>query len=117
MEINLKNVEEIIFFDKKMHEILPEFRHFLDQWRLGKTIPALGGLGAKSVIDLLNSLEDDHIKKLEKHFNTSIIVNKLETNIIKNHFIKTNDTMCGFIGFKDFCITRNKENVFLTFWR
>lgn len=117
MEINLKNVEEIIFFDKKMHEILPEFRHFLDQWRLGKTIPALGGLGSKSVLDLLNSIGEDQVKKLEEHFGTTVVVNKLNSNIVKNHFIGINDSLCGFVEFKDFCISRNKEEVFLTFWR
>lgn len=117
MEINLKNVEEIIFFDKKMHEILPEFRHFLDQWRLGKTIPALGGLGSKSVLELLNSLDETHIKRLEEHFGTSIIVMKIGPNIVKNHLIRKNDTLCGFTEYKDFCISRNKEDVFLTFWR
>lgn len=117
MEINLKNVEEIIFFDTKMHEILPEFRHFLDQWRLGKTIPALGGLGSKSVLDLLNSLEVDHIKRLEDYFGTSIVVSKLDTNVVKNHSIKVGDDLCGFTAFKDFCISRNKESISLTFWR
>jgi len=29
MEINLQNIEELIFFDKKAHALFPEFRHFL----------------------------------------------------------------------------------------
>jgi hypothetical protein len=117
MEINLKNVEEIIFFDKKMPEILPEFRHFLDQWRLGKTIPALGGLGTKSVLDLLNSLQTEHIKRLEDYFGTSVFVDKLEPSIVKNHSIKVDDTLCGFTQFKSFCVSRNSKDLLLTFWR
>jgi len=117
MEINLKNVEEIIFFDKKMPEILPEFRHLLDQWRLGKMIPALGGLGSKSVLDLLNSLQKEQIKRLEDYFGTSIIINKISSSIVRNHTIKANDTLCGFTEFKEFSISRNSKEVSLTFWR
>jgi len=117
MEINFQNVEHIIFFDKKAPEILPEFRHLFDQWRLGKLVSALSSLGAKSVLDLLNSLNSDHIKRLENHFGVSIIVNKLESNVTKHHAIGMEDSLCGFTEFKDFCITRNKDTTSLTFWR
>ena len=117
MEINLRNIEEIIFFDNKMTEILPEFRHFLDQWRLGKTIPALGGLGSKSVLDLLNSLEVEHIKRLEEYFGSSIVLRKLDNSAVKNHDINFGDSLCGFTAFKDFCVYRDKEKISLTFWR
>jgi hypothetical protein len=117
MEINLKNVEEIIFFDQKMSSILPEFRHFLDQWRLGKTIPALAALGSQSVLDLLNSIGPEQIKKLEEYFETEVIVNKFDKNIVKNHSMKIDDSLCGYMGFKDFCIYRKDDQVSLTFWR
>lgn len=117
MEINLKNVEQIIFLNKEMREILPEFKHFFDQWNLGKMIPALGGLGSKSVLDLLNSFEDSQIKKLEDYFKTSVVINKVDYNIVKNHNIKLEDKICGFVEYKDFCVYRDKENISLTFWR
>lgn len=117
MEINLKNVEEIIFFDKKIQELFPEFRHFFDQWRLGKTIPALGGLGSTSVIDLLNSLNSNHVETLEKYFGVRIVLNKLDPNFVKNHSFSIDGDLCGFMGFQDLCAYRNKDKVFLTLWR
>lgn len=117
MEINLKNVEQIIFFDKKMREILPEFKHFFDQWNLGKMIPALSEMGSKSVLDLLNSLDTNHIQKLENYFGDSVIVNKINYNIVKSHEMLLGDSLCGFVEYKDFCVHRNKENLSLTFWR
>jgi len=117
MEINLKNIEEIIFFDKKVKELLPEFRHFFDQWHLGKTISVLGGLGSKSVLDLLNSLDKSHIEVLEKHFGEKIIVNKLNTSIVQNHSLDLDENLCGFVEYRDFCAYRNKDEIFLSFWR
>lgn len=117
MRINLKNVEEIIFFDKNVHKILPEFRHFFDQWNLGNITSALSNLASKSVFDLLNSLKEEQIKKLEVYFGTSVVVEKLEHGIVKHISINTNDSLCGFTEFKDFCLARNKDKVFLTFWR
>ena len=55
MEINLKNIEEIIFFDKKIQLLLPEFRHFFDQWQLGQHIPGMKALAKRSVLDVLNA--------------------------------------------------------------
>jgi hypothetical protein len=97
--------------------ILPEFRHFLDQWRLGKTISALSGLGSRSVLDLLNSIGPEQIKKLEEYFKTEISIMKLDNSIVKNHSMKIDENLCGYVGFKDLCVFRKKDDVSLTFWR
>jgi hypothetical protein len=119
MEINFQNIEEIIFFDKKVKEMLPEFRHLFDQWQLGKTIPALGGLGSRSVLDLLNSLESEHLEKLEKYFRQKVTINKIDNSIVKNYSFSPQDSddLCGFIEYKEFCAYRSKDSIHLSFWR
>ena len=84
--INIQNVEEVVFLDKKLQEKLPEFRHLFDQWRLSKMSPALRHLGKRSLIDFLNKIKKDHINILEKHLQTTINVDKLYTNIVRNDF-------------------------------
>jgi hypothetical protein len=68
MEINLKNIEEIIFFDKQVQHLLPEFRHLFDQWVLAYRNSGLKPLAKSSVFELMNNLDDSHIKKLENYF-------------------------------------------------
>jgi len=41
MEINLQNIEEIIFLDKKVQEHLPEYRYLFDQWNLAHRVSGL----------------------------------------------------------------------------
>ena len=120
MEINLKNIEEIIFFDKKLQLLLPEFRHFFDQWQLGQQIPGMKTLARRSVLDVLNALDKNHIKKLEEYFNESILIDKIDYKIIA-HFDTNieNETqnLCNFVGYKEFCLHRNKDKISISFWR
>lgn len=120
MEINLKNIEEIIFFDKKIQLLLPEFRHFFDQWQLGQHIPGMKALAKRSVLDVLNALDENHIKKLEEYFNESVLVDKIDYKIVA-HFDSTiqNEAkdFCNFVAYKEFCIFRNKDKISLSFWR
>lgn len=117
MEINLKNIEEIFFYDKKLQELFPEFRHFFDQWMVGKRVPALTSMAKKSILDLLESIDLKHVEKLEKYFNTKIAIVKLNTKLVKNHQINLDENICGFTEYKDFCVYRKKDQVFLSFWR
>jgi hypothetical protein len=118
MEINLKNIEQQIFFDEKICEKLPEFRHLFDQWRMSKQYPGFGNLGNRSVLDLLNSLEPKHIAILEEYFKTSILLNKIDPHIVRHHENGLNtEGLCEFSGYKEFCIYRSKDKMKLSFWR
>lgn len=117
MEINLKNIEELIFFDKKTHSLFPEFKHFFDQWLIGKKVPGLAAMGSKSVIDFLDSIEEEHIKKLEEYFGQKVIVVKINTNLVKNVSLDLEENLCGYVEYKEFCAYRTKNELFLSFWR
>lgn len=119
MNLNIKNVEEIIFFDKKIQNLLPEQSHFFEQWKLGKRIPSLNYLSQKNILDFLNSINEKHINILEKYFNQEVYVDKINYNLVENKIFYLDDSLdlCEFSGFKDFTLTRNKNVCKITFWR
>jgi hypothetical protein len=119
MEINLNNIEDLIFYDKKIHAIFPEFRHLFDQWQLGQMIPSMKTLAQRSVLDLLQSLNQKNITKLEEYFNDAIILEKLDPRITANYnwSLEDSNELCQFAGYLDFCLFRNKDNAFISFWR
>jgi hypothetical protein len=119
MEINLKNIEEIFFFDKKLQELLPEFRHLFDQWTLSQRAVGLKALGQSSVLELLSKLNDSHKKKIEKYFDKEIFINKLNYKLVDHYdcHIESAEKLCEFSDFKDFCIYRKDNNISITFWR
>ena len=119
MEINLQNIEELIFFDKKIHVLFPEFRHFFDQWQLGQRIPGMKTLGQRSVLELLNSIDEIRIRKLEEYFLDTIIVDKINYHLTACHDwqIDEENDLCKLSGYRDFCVHRDKDRVHVTFWR
>ena len=118
MEINIKNIEEQIFFDKKIHKLFPEFRHLFDQWQLSKQFPGFGNLGNRSVLDLLNSIEEKHLRILEEYFGTTILLNKIDSRIVRHYQSELNNSeLCEFSGYKEFCIHRDKDKINISFWR
>lgn len=120
MQINLQNIEDLLFFDKKAQSLLPEFRHLFDQWSLSKRVPGLQTLGRRSVVDLLNSLEADHIQKLEEYLGDIIVVDKIDYHLVRNFegpLEEAEGRLCQFAGFKDFCVHRDADRVYISFWR
>jgi hypothetical protein len=119
MEINLQNIEELLFFDKKAQALLPEFRHFFDQWQLGQRFPGMKTLGQRSVLELLNSLNEKHIRKLEEYFADTILVDKVDNRLVAHHewSVGEADGLCEFAGYRDFCLTREKGRIYVSFWR
>lgn len=119
MEINLKNIEEIIFFDKNVQLLMPEFRHLFDQWRLSHRVSGLGQMAKHSIFELMNSLETVHIEKLEEHFGEKIFINKLNKNLVEHYDCNTEDCnrLCEFSEFIGLALYRNGNDLKFTFWR
>jgi hypothetical protein len=120
MILNLQNVEDLIFFDKKIWDILPEFRSLFEQWALSKRVPGMQNLGKRSIIDFLNNLEQSHLNKLEEHFNDIILLDKIDYHTVHNYngnIEKIQSELCRFEGFVDFFIYRKGDQISLTFWK
>jgi hypothetical protein len=120
MELNLQNVEEVIFFDKNLQSLLPEFRHLFDQWSLSKRVPGLQTLGKRTIIEFLNSLKIEHVRRLEEYVGTTILIDKIDGRLVQHHeggldLIETD--LCKFVGFQDFCVHRDADKAYITYWR
>lgn len=119
LTINLGNVEELIFHDKELQRLLPDLVHEFRQWHLAKQNPGLRMVGRRAVIDALNKL-DEHLAVLERHFDQTIVIDRLDYRVVKDVTIPINgteDDLCGYEGFQDICISRNGEQVYICFWR
>jgi hypothetical protein len=119
MKLNLQNIEDIFFMDKKIQRLFPEFQHYFDQWLVSKRVPGMQTLGKKTLLDTLNSLETIHLDKLREYFNCEIILEKIDYHIVKNkEFTLDNmSELCEFADYTDFCVTRTDQKVEVTFWR
>lgn len=120
MNLNLNNIEEIIFYDRNVQNLLPEFRHYFDQWQLGNRIPAMKTLARRSVYEFFNSLNNEHRKILESYYNCNIILEKIDNRLCMNTELNITDVennLCEFTGFAEINAYRTKDKVYLTFWR
>jgi len=120
MILNLNNIEDVILYDKKLQKLLPEFRDLFGQWHLAQMSSGLRTMGKKAILDLLNSLEEEHIKIIEKHLNTRVTLNKIEYNVVKNlefPISGAEDELNKIKGFDNFSISRKGNQLYVCFWR
>lgn len=121
--LNFSNVEELIFYDRKVQNILPpQMRSHFDIWRMSKLIPMLRPTGRKSLIDFLNELNEDDIKVLEEYFNEKIVVEKLNYSIVMDTKVPLQENLiceelCQIEGYNNFSIWRDKDNLYMSHWR
>ena len=121
LTIDIKNVEELIFYNKPLRKKLSEFQDLYNQWTLGKQAPTLKFLSQKALMSFLERLKNDHIKILEDHFKEEIKVRAIDYHTVRNHKIpiaEAEKVLCETKGFKDnFCVCRNGNHLYISFWR
>lgn len=123
IELNFSNVEELIFYDLDVQQILPlDMYSFFEQWRMSKRIPFLKAIGQQAVLDFLNTLNDQHIDLLETYFGQPVFVEKLNYSLshtlkIPIEKIKICEDLCKVQEFNYYSTWRDKEFLYLTFWR
>jgi len=120
MDINLHNIEELIFYDNKLQSLFPEFSGVFAQWKLSKMSPSLRSLGKRIVLDFLNDLGPKHIKILSEYFACKVTIQVVDYSLVKNiccGLDEVENTMSEVEGFVDFAIHRNNDQVYICFWR
>lgn len=119
--INLQNIEELIFLDNMVRTLLPDLRHIFDQWLLSKRVPTLRSLRLRSLMDMLNSLTNEHIRKLEEYYQDSLALDKIDYHIVRNVTLplsfNADKELSDFVGYSNFIIGRDEEQVYISFWR
>ena len=120
MNINLQNIEEIIFYNKRAWDALPDLQNYYDQWCLSQRASGLKNFGKRIIIDFMASLTDGHVEKLQEFFQETIILEKIDTNLLSCLEASKSDleqNLCKYDNYKDFFVTRNKDDIKVCFWR
>lgn len=123
MIINFSNVESLIFNNDDIKHLLPPYYwSFFEQWKLGKQFPMLKQIGKSAILDFINHLNSDDIKKIEDYFGEKVIVEKLNYHTVVNVKIPLTDEeicqkLCEVVNFNYFSIWRDIEYLYITFWR
>jgi len=120
VDLNLNNVEEVIFRDKKLQNLLPEFKDLFNQWKFAMTTPGFGALAKRTRMDFLNKLTPEHLNILQRYFGSQVLVDKMNYHTILNyHFnLEEVDTELNRVeGFQNFSVFRDETHLYISFWR
>ena len=123
IKLDFSNVEELVFSNEKVRDILPPFfANYFETWRLGKMIPALKQVGRQAMLDLLNSLDEDHVATLEEFFGQRISVEKLNYSAVRNVTLPLSEVeicqrLCDVVGDSYYAVWRDEKHLHITFWR
>lgn len=122
IEINIQNVEDLIFYDQKLQKLLPEFSGLFGQWKLAKQYPDLRSLGKRSIIEFLNKVTDEQTKIIEKYLGARVKFARIDSRIVRNYKFEL-ENFEGSLGeletdgFSNFFLTRNESQIYISFWR
>jgi hypothetical protein len=124
IQINIQNVEEIIFRNDKIWRDLPDLRYLREQWRMSKISPVLRALGKKSLLEFLNKIKKEHESIISKHIGTSVVIDKIDYFLVKNmeFSIEDSELELNLIEAKQplypyFATYRKNDKIHITFWR
>ena len=115
--LNSDNVEELIFYDQKLHLLVPELLPLIQQWQITQRVPGLTSLRRKTVLDMLNSLTEQHLAALEIYFGEPVRVERLDYQVVKNIEGSLDMSMSDVEGFKHLVVSRNEDRLYITMWR
>jgi len=120
MEITLYNIREKIFSDSEAQKKLYYFKQIFDQWNISYSVGGMESRLKSMELELLNSLDNEHIEIIKEHFNVSeVTIRKISNNLSKNYKIsKDSDNLPKeIIEYREFCVSITKDDIYLTLWR
>ena len=122
MNIDISNIDDLIFSDKRVQKELVEFKSLFDQWLLGIKVPALRFLTQKSRLEMLEKLNtEDNRAILSSLFKEQVIVQPIDYHTVKHYKVSLNEAekmLGGLSGsVKDFNVSRDRDSVYITIWK
>lgn len=124
ININLKNIEELVFKNPKAKSLFPDLRHLFEQWLLSYRFLALDTMRKQTIIDLLNALDGPHVEKLARLFGDMVSVEKLDYHIVTNVNCPTTNTsesiereLTKYGSYTNIALSRSANQMYITMWR
>jgi len=120
VEINLNNVEELIFHNRDFADKIPDFRGYYDQWRLGRMTAALKSVGQKSLVDFLNNITEQQTLKIEELLGEKVKIDCPKMSNIKSYTMditELDDFMNQNSPYGYPRMYRKGTKIFITIWR
>ena len=120
ININSNNAEEILFFNNNIRESFPEFKQIFQQWEFAKSSLVLRIVAQKSVMDLLNNFTSEDVNKISSILGDFVTIDNLDYHLVKNISFPVENAekeLNSLGGFGNFSISRDKEQVYISFWR
>jgi hypothetical protein len=119
MKLSFQNISELVFYDSKVKQLLPESSKIFDKWILGHRA-GISAITKDAELELINSLTQEQIDKLSKYWGEPVTLQRLDSCLVKN--IRSNlesmekslqeiDYKCNII------LTRGKDYVYISCWR
>lgn len=119
--INIKNVEQLVFLNKKVRDLLPDFRHLFDQWRLSQMSPLLRSVGKRSLLDFLIGVNNQHILILNEFFNDDVTIDRLDYHTVMNMECSAEELEDKLNEIQPqypyFSTSRKGNQVYISFWK
>lgn len=117
MKIDFYNIENIIFNENNVRNLLHRHKELLDSWVNCKINGDLSKINYFK-ITLLNLLNQDDLDDISSYYGIKFSLEKISNNIVDNFiFDLDNFNYFDIESYKDFCIFRNKDKLYLTSWR
>lgn len=117
MELDFYNIENIVFDDNNVRNLLNRHKKLLDSWVHCKINGDLSKINHFK-ITLLNLLTQDDLDDISNYYGIKFYLKKINNNIVSNFtFDLNNFNSFDIESYKDFCIFRNKDKLYLTSWR
>jgi hypothetical protein len=76
IEIDLNNVEELVFHERDFVDFIPDFHQYYDQWYLSRTNPYLKDVGRKALMNFLNNITEKQKSKIEEKFGEKVQIDR-----------------------------------------
>ena len=119
MIISYKNIENLIFYDKKVQQILPEMSSIFCKWTLGIRT-GINSMVKDALLEFLNTITTEQIEKLSQYLKSPIIIQKTESHIVKNIQSNITNLECNLNDISEewnIVATRSDDLIYISCWR
>lgn len=120
MQINLGNIEQIIFQNSEIFSCLPELKPFLGQWKISQSIPGMKDFGKRAILNLMAALDDGMLTKISNCIGEDMSILRTSDKLVENiscDIDQLGESICNYDGFTDLSVYREGEKIEITLWR